>query len=49
MFLGQTPVLGQNRINLTRSKLYPAFLLPVSYESVLVFVGQTLVQRNFDH
>ena len=49
MFVGQTPVLGQNRINLTRSKHCPAFFLPVSYESVLVFVGQTRVQTNFAH
>ena len=47
MFLGQTPVLGQSGINLTRSKTYPAFFLLVSYESVLVFVGQTLVQASF--
>ena len=49
MFIGQTPVLGQIAVNLTRSKLYPTFLHPVSYESVLVFVGQTLVQTNFVH
>ena len=49
MFLGQTPVLGQSGINLTRSKLYPDFLRHLSYESVLVFVGQTPVQTNFVH
>ena len=49
MFIGQTLVLGQTCFNLTRSKLCPTFFLPVSYKSVLVFVGQTFVQTNFAH